>query len=103
MAGQTIDEVHAAQHAAKPHDNQTYKPRTPNQNTHITTSTAPTAPDMSATGTIFVNGLPYVPDTMLWTNPLEFRTANLTYLCTCQHYTLLRRAMSLEYLRRDTP
>jgi hypothetical protein len=63
LAGRTIDEAHAAQRAAKPRDNQTYKPRTPNQNAHVTTSTTPTAPDMSATGTIFVNGLLYVPDT----------------------------------------
>jgi hypothetical protein len=44
-----------------------------------------------------------ISDQVLWTNPLEFQTTNFTYPCTLRHYTLLRRAMSLEYLRRDIP
>jgi hypothetical protein len=38
---------------------------------------------------------------LLQTNPLEFWTANITYPRTLQHYTLFRRAMLLEHLRRD--
>jgi hypothetical protein len=38
---------------------------------------------------------------VLWTNPLEFWTANFTYPRSLWHYTLLGRAMLLEYLRRD--
>ena len=63
MAGRTIEEAHTAFHAAQKHDvSHASKPSIAN----ITTSPSPT--NTTSSGTVYVNGLPYVLDPT-WTPP----------------------------------
>jgi gag-polypeptide of LTR copia-type len=81
MAGRTLDEARTAQRAAQPKGSTSRDQEAPRNSrpthpsAHIAATSTPTA---SPSGTVFVNGLPYVPDPS-WTNSAQ-DTAQLAEL-----------------------